>query len=68
MPALASSRLALQIAVSACQPDLVPYVFDHAEVNIPLLYRHILRRAKQFPSVKRDAIVDEIRATFRVGS
>lgn len=30
-----------------------------------LLYRHILKAAKRFPSVKRDIIVQEIRAEFR---
>lgn len=29
------------------------------------LYRHILRHAKRFPSIKRNKIVEEIRLSFR---
>ena len=35
-----------------------------SQVSIPLLYRHILRAAKQFPSIKRDSIVQEIKLEF----
>mmetsp|Transcript_5410 Transcript_5410/g.19790 ORF Transcript_5410/g.19790 Transcript_5410/m.19790 type:complete len:90 (-) Transcript_5410:1417-1686(-) len=34
-------------------------------VNVRLLYRHILRHATQYPSVKREAIVADIKAEFR---
>lgn len=32
--------------------------------NVPLLYRHILKAAKAFPSIKRDGIVKEIQLEF----
>ena len=35
-----------------------------SELNLPLLYRHILRAAQRFPSIKRDSIVQEIKAEF----
>lgn len=35
-----------------------------SELSLPLLYRHILRAAQRFPSIKRDAIVQEIKAEF----
>lgn len=35
-----------------------------SQVPVPLLYRHILRAAKQFPSIKRDSIVKEIKIEF----
>ena len=35
-----------------------------SELSLPLLYRHILRAARRFPSIKRDAIVQEIKAEF----
>lgn len=31
-----------------------------------ILYKHILRAAQSFPSVKREGIIDEIRVTFRL--
>lgn len=33
--------------------------------KVLLLYRHILKAAKQFPSVKRQAILEDIRTQFR---
>ena len=41
----------------------VPHT-DMSELSLPLLYRHILRAAQRFPSIKRDAIVQEIKAEF----
>ncbi|BDA43436.1 hypothetical protein COCOBI_04-4480 [Coccomyxa sp. Obi] len=35
-----------------------------SQLSLPLLYRHILRAAKQFPSIKRDSIVQEIKIEF----
>ena len=32
--------------------------------SVPLLYRHILRAAKRFPSVKREGILREIKTEF----
>ncbi len=34
--------------------------------NTVRLYRHLLKTAKQFPSVKKDGIVQDIRHEFRV--
>lgn len=33
--------------------------------QVLLLYRQILRTAKHFPSVKRDAVIQDIKAEFR---
>lgn len=33
--------------------------------RVCLLYKHILRAAKAFPSIKRGAVLEEIRAEFR---
>lgn len=33
--------------------------------SVRLLYRNILKAAKQFPSIKRDAIVQDIKMEFR---
>ena len=35
-----------------------------SELNLPVLYRQILRAAQKFPSIKRDSIVQEIKAEF----
>ncbi len=35
-----------------------------SKLSVPLLYRHILRAAKQFPSIKRNSIVEEIKVEF----
>ena len=35
-----------------------------SKLNLPVLYRHILRAAQKFPSIKRDTIVQEIKAEF----
>ena len=35
-----------------------------AEVNVPSLYRQILKAAKRFPSIKRDRIVQDIKTEF----
>ena len=32
---------------------------------MPTLYRHILKAAKQFPSIKRDVVLQEIKLEFR---
>ena len=32
--------------------------------KVPLLYRHILKAAKDFPSKKRAAIIQDIKVTF----
>lgn len=34
------------------------------KLHLPLLYRQILRAAQQFPSIKRDTIVQEIKTEF----
>lgn len=36
-----------------------------AVMNMPLLYRHILKAASRFPSIKRDAIIQDIKLEFR---
>ncbi|KAK9829362.1 hypothetical protein WJX72_005410 [[Myrmecia] bisecta] len=36
-----------------------------ADFRVPLLYRQILRAAKQFPSIKRNQIVEDIRQEFQ---
>lgn len=33
--------------------------------QILMLYRHILRAAQRFPSIKRDQVVSEIKQEFR---
>ena len=33
--------------------------------QVLLLYRQILRAAKHFPSIKRDAVIQDIKAEFR---
>lgn len=33
--------------------------------TVPLLYRHILKAAQVFPSIKRESIVNEIKTEFR---
>ncbi|KAG7667761.1 hypothetical protein KSW81_005683 [Nannochloris sp. 'desiccata'] len=33
--------------------------------QVLLLYRHILRAAKNFPSIKKDALITDIKAEFR---
>lgn len=33
--------------------------------SVPILYRHILKAARRFPSIKRNAIIEEIRTEFR---
>jgi uncharacterized membrane protein YgcG len=38
---------------------------EHAAMTVLQLYRHILRAAKEFPSVKRSTIIREIKAEFR---
>ena len=35
-----------------------------SQPSVPLLYRHILRAAKRFPSVKREGIIQEIKTEF----
>lgn len=35
-----------------------------SELTLPVLYRHILRAAQKFPSIKRHTIVQEIKAEF----
>eukprot|EP00884_Botryococcus_braunii_P020885 jgi/Botrbrau1/7480/Bobra.0095s0018.1 len=35
-----------------------------AGVDVPLLYRHILKAAKVFPSTKRAAVLEEIKSEF----
>lgn len=37
------------------------------ELTVPLLYRKILRAAKLFPSIKRNAIIEDIKVEFREG-
>ncbi len=37
------------------------------ELTVPLLYRRILRAAKLFPSIKRNAIIADIKLEFREG-
>ena len=37
------------------------------ELTVPLLYRKILRAAKLFPSIKRKAIIEDIKVEFREG-
>ncbi|KAK9844185.1 hypothetical protein WJX81_007365 [Elliptochloris bilobata] len=36
-------------------------------LTVPLLYRKILRAAKLFPSIKRNAIIADIKVEFREG-
>ena len=38
------------------------------QFTVPLLYRHILRAARHFPSIKRDGIIREIKAEFRANA
>jgi len=38
-----------------------------AKVNVPRLYRHILKNAAVFPSIKRNAMIEEIKQDFREG-
>lgn len=38
---------------------------SYASLNTLQLYRHILKAAKQFPSVKKNAIIREIKSEFR---
>ncbi len=35
-----------------------------SQPSVPLLYRHILRAARRFPSVKREGIIQEIKTEF----
>ena len=35
-----------------------------SELSLPQLYRHILHAARKFPSIKRDSLVQEIKAEF----
>ncbi|CAK0780978.1 hypothetical protein CVIRNUC_005243 [Coccomyxa viridis] len=35
-----------------------------SELSLPQLYRHILHAARKFPSIKRDSVVQEIKAEF----
>ena len=35
------------------------------QFTVPKLYRHILKAARQFPSIKRDAIIEDIKTEFR---
>lgn len=35
------------------------------QFTVPMLYRHILKAARNFPSIKKDAIIDEIKSEFR---
>ena len=35
------------------------------QFTVPKLYRHILKAARRFPSIKRDAIVEDIKTEFR---
>ncbi len=37
------------------------------ELSVPVLYRKILRAAKLFPSIKRNAIIADIKVEFREG-
>ena len=37
------------------------------ELSVPVLYRKILRAAKLFPSIKRTAIIADIKLEFREG-
>lgn len=34
------------------------------EFTVPLLYRHILKAARNFPSIKKDSIIEEIKSEF----
>ena len=36
------------------------------EFTVPLLYRHILKAARSFPSIKKDSIIEEIKTEFRM--
>lgn len=36
-----------------------------AGFNVPRLYRHILKAAKEFPSKKRAGIIEDIKIEFR---
>jgi Complex 1 protein (LYR family) len=38
---------------------------QHSKAQMLKLYRHIIRNAKVFPSVKRDAMVQDIRIEVR---
>ena len=38
-----------------------------AKVNVPRLYRHILKNAAVFPSIKRASMIEEIKQDFRDG-
>lgn len=40
------------------------YPFCMAGVSVPLLYRHILKAAKAFPSKKRNSVLEEIKNEF----
>ena len=35
-----------------------------AEFRVPLLYRHILKAAKEYPSKKRAGIIEDIKIQF----
>ena len=35
-----------------------------SELSLPQLYRHILHAARKFPSIKRESLVQEIKAEF----
>ncbi len=36
----------------------------HPEVHLPSLYRSILKAAQQFPSIRRNAMITEIKNEF----
>lgn len=58
------SCLPSAVCASNWAQDLLGVMAAVAEVNVPSLYRQILKAAKRFPSIKRDRIVQDIKTEF----